>query len=69
MLKILSSCFRAAVCLSPNVVSGLVGVGLKRVGVRSVATYVASYFDKITINVRVYGKNAVVCACVNCSLD
>ena len=60
MLKISASCLRAAVCLYPNAVSGLVTVGLRRSWVRSLDGCVAAYFDEIIGNVRVSGRNFVV---------
>ena len=45
LLNISASCLRASVSLSPNVVSGLVGVGLRRKWVSSAAACVATYFD------------------------
>ena len=44
MLKIPVNCSRAAVCLLPNVVSGILGVGLRGAWVRSVAACVGTYF-------------------------
>ena len=44
---------RADVCLSPNVVSGIVGVGLSRVWLMSAAACVAASFDNIIGNVSV----------------
>ena len=60
MLNISASGFRAAVCLYPNVVSGVVGVGLIRVWMRSAAACVSASFDEIIGNVRVDGGNSVV---------
>ena len=60
MLNISASGFRAAVCLSPNVVSGIVGVWLMRVCMRSTAACVSTYFDDIIGNVRFDGENSVV---------
>ena len=48
------------VCLSPKVLSGIVGIGLRRVWVRSVATCIASSFDNTLGNVRVAGGNSAV---------
>ena len=56
ILKISVRWFRGAVCLSPNIVSGLVGVGLRRVWVRSASACVAASFDDIISNVRDTGK-------------
>ena len=57
MVKISASCLRVAVFLSPNAVSGLVGVGLRRAWVRSLAACVAAYFDDIIGNVSEAGGN------------
>ena len=56
MLKISVIFFRTAVCLSPNAVSVILGVGLKREWVMSTATCVATSFDDIIGNVWVSGK-------------
>ena len=53
MFQIYKSCLRAAVCFYPKVMSGIVGVGLRRAWVRSSSTCVAAYFDEIPGNVRV----------------
>ena len=55
MLKISASCSSYSICLSPNVVSGLVGGGFRRAWVRSATAYVAASFDDILGNVRVAG--------------
>ena len=47
-----------SVCLSPNVVSGLVGVELRRAWVRSVAAYVAASCEGSIGKVNVSGKNS-----------
>ena len=60
MLKISESCFRAAVCLLPCVVSGLVRFGLKREWLRSASAFVAASFEEIIGNGRVAGGNYVV---------
>ena len=60
MLNISSSCFRAAVCLSSNVVSVLVGVGLSSSWVRSEAACVVTSFDVILGNFIVAGRNYVM---------
>ena len=60
MLKISASCFRAAVYLLPIVVSGLVGVGLRRSWVRSEAACVAASSEDILGNGRDARKNSVV---------
>ena len=46
-MKIYVSCLMADVCLSPNAVSEIVGAGLRRAWVRSVAACVATYFENI----------------------
>ena len=59
-MNISASCLRAAVCLSPNFVSGLVGVGLRRAWVRSAdACVTASYEDSLD-KVSVSGGKSVV---------
>ena len=50
MLNILKFCFSYAVCLLPNFVSGLLGVGLRGDWVRSAATYVTVSFEDILGN-------------------
>ena len=60
MFKISASCFRAAVCLLTSVLSGLVGVGLRREWERSATTCVAAYSEEIIGNGRVSGKKSVV---------
>ena len=60
LVKISVSCLRGAVCLSPNVVSGLVGVGLRRVWVRSTSACVAAPFKDIIDKVSVAVKNSVL---------
>ena len=57
MLNISVSCFRVSVCLSPNVVSRILGVGLRRTLVSSEAAFVDASFDEILGNVRVAGGN------------
>ena len=59
-MKISAICLRSTVCLSPNVVSGLVRVGLRRVWVSSAAVYIAEYFEDILGKVSVGGGNSVV---------
>ena len=59
MLNISASCFRGDFFLSPSVLSGLLGVGLRRVWVRSAVACDAASFDDILGNVRVAGKNFV----------
>ena len=57
----ISSIFRsAAFCLYPNVVSGLVGVGLRRDLVRSLAACVAASLEESLGNVSVSGGESVV---------
>ena len=60
LLKISASCLRADVCLSPNVVSGLVGVRLSREWMRSAVACVAASFDEIFGDDSVAGKNSMV---------
>ena len=56
LVNISASFLRAAVCLSPNIVSVIVGVGLRRVWVRSAAACVAAYFEDSIFKVSVFGK-------------
>ena len=56
LVKISASCLMAAVFLSPNDVSEIVGVGLKRKWVRSTSTCVAASFEDIIGNVSVARK-------------
>ena len=56
-MKIYASCLSAAVFLSPKVVSGIVGVGLRRVWVRSTAACVAASCEYSLGKVIVAGKN------------
>ena len=56
-MKISASFLRAAVCLSPKVVSGLVRVGLRRVWVRYAAACVATYFEDSLGKVSFSGEN------------
>ena len=60
MLNILKFCFSYAVCLLPNFVSGLLGVGLRGDWVRSAATYVTVSFEDILGNGGVSGENSMV---------
>ena len=60
MEDISESCLSAAVCLSPNVVSGLVGVGLIRVCVRSAAAYVDASCGNSLGKVSVAGGKSIV---------
>ena len=53
-------CLRAAVCLYPFSVSGLVGVGLRRVWVKSTDACVDASFEEILGNFSVSGKHSVV---------
>ena len=55
-MKISASFFSTTISLSPNVVIGLVGVGLRRTWVRSEATCVDASFDKIIGSIRFSGK-------------
>ena len=55
--KISASCRSAAVCLSPDVLSGIVGVGLRRAWVRSTAACVAESLEDIIGKVSVARKN------------
>ena len=59
MLNISASCFRAAVYLFPIVVSGLVGVGVRRSWVRSEDACVSASSEDILGNGRVARKNSV----------
>ena len=56
LLNISASCLSAAVCLSPNAVSGLVGVRLRRAWVRPEAACIAVSFDEILGSVIVSRK-------------
>ena len=56
-MNISESCIRSAVCLSPNSVSGLVGVRLSRAWVRPEAACVATYFEEILGKVSVSWEN------------
>ena len=60
MLKISASCFRAAVCLLPNAVSGLVGAGLRRSWARLEFACVVTFSEDIVGNGRVSEENFVV---------
>ena len=60
LVKISVSCLSAAVCFPPNVVSGLVGVGLIRVCVRSAAAYVDASCGNSLGKVSVAGGEYVV---------
>ena len=57
LLKISESFLSATVCLSPSIVSGLVGVGLRRVWVRLTAACVASSLEDSIGKVSVARKN------------
>ena len=54
------SCLRAAVCLFPNAVILIVGVGLKRVWMRSVTACIAVSFEDILGKVSVSGLKYLV---------
>ena len=60
LLNISASFLRAAVCLSSNAVSRIVGVGLRIVWVISAAACVATLFDEIIGNISVARENYVV---------
>ena len=55
ILNMSESCFRTAVCFPPSVVSGTVGVRLRRTWVRSSSACVVAYFYDILGNVKVSG--------------
>ena len=57
LLNIYASCLRASVCLSPNVVSGLVGVRLRRAWVRYMAACVDTSFEESLGKVSVAREN------------
>ena len=59
-MNISASCLGAAICLSPNVVSVLVGFGLRRAWVRSMAACVASSFEESLGKVSLVGGEIVV---------
>ena len=61
MVNISVSCFKAAVCLYPNVVSGLVEVGLRRAWARLLAKCVVTSFDEVIGNTRVAGRKDGLC--------
>ena len=56
-MKIYASFWNADVCLSRNVVSGLVGVRFRRVWVRSTAACAAASLEDIIDKVSVAGGN------------
>ena len=60
LAKIYVSCLSAAVCLSPNVMSGLVGVGLRGAWISSAAECVAVSFEDSIGKVSVAGGEYVV---------
>ena len=60
MLKIPVSCFKAAVFLSPIVVSGIVGAGLREAFIRFAAACIDTSSGEILGNVRLSGKNSVL---------
>ena len=57
---IYASCLSAAICSSPSVVIGIVGVGLRRLWVWSTAACVAASFEEILGKVSVDGGKYVV---------
>ena len=59
MFQIYTIFLRAAVCFYPKVMSGILGVGLRRAWVRSLTTYVAPSFDVILGNVRFARENSM----------
>ena len=60
LLKIYARCRSAAVCLYPTVVSGLVGVELRKAWVRSADACVAAPLEDSLGKVSVSGKKSVV---------
>ena len=60
LVNISAICLRVAVCLSPNVVRGLVGVGLRRAWVRYAAACFDSSFQDSIGKVSVSGEKSVV---------
>ena len=60
LLNISASFRSAAVCLSPNVVSGLAGVGLRRTWFRSMSACVSESLEDILGKVSVAGGKYVV---------
>ena len=58
LLNIYASCLRDALCVSPNVVSGIVGFRLRREWVRSAAACVTASFKYSLGKVSVSGKNS-----------
>ena len=60
LVNISVSCLRAAFCLSPNAVSGLVGVELRKAWVSSMATCVAASCEDSLGKVSVSGGKSVV---------
>ena len=60
LVKIYGSCLSASVCFSPHVVSGLVGVRLKRAWVRSAAACVVKSCEDSIDKVSVAGGKSVV---------
>ena len=60
LLKMSASFWSYAACLSPDVMSGIVGVGLRRVWVRSAAACVAKSLEDILGKVSVARKKSVV---------
>ena len=57
MLKISESCFKDAVLFFPNIVSGIVGVGLSRIWVRSAAHVILNLLGKFLEMGGFMGKN------------
>ena len=60
MLNILAICFKSSVSLSTSVVSGIVGVGLRMVCVRSNTAFINKYSYYIIGKGRLAGKNYMV---------
>ena len=60
LLKMSASFWSYAACLSPDVMSGIVGVGLRRVWVRSAAACIAKSLEDILGKVSVSRKQSVV---------
>ena len=59
-LKTLENCFKTAVCLSPIIMSELVGVGLGNECVRSSYLCIDASYDDILSKGRLAGKKPVV---------
>ena len=60
MLKISTIYFKACVWFLPSVVIGIVGVGLRRMVLRSSTAWVSASFDNIVGKGRLVGNNSVV---------